>query len=106
MPELVSPFAGDAFGRGDADALASVMKAVAEPARLQLLGLLTRGEWATYELVGRLGRLTQPTVSHHLTVLLAAGLVTARKDGRFMRYRAAEAGFAELAAVFRPGRAR
>lgn len=60
--------------------------AVAEPRRRDILALLARDERAVGEIVDALG-LEQPSVSKHLKVLHAVGLVRARRDGRRMYYR-------------------
>src|SRR3712207_2258136 len=58
--------------------LAGTLKAIADPARLRLLSMISAhvdGEACVCDLTAPLG-LSQPTVSHHLKVLLDAGLVT------------------------------
>lgn len=72
----------------DATELAKGFAALADPARLRLLGMLAsapEGEVCNCELVEPLGR-SQPTVSHHLKVLSDAGLVTGEKRGRYSWY--------------------
>jgi ArsR family transcriptional regulator len=69
--------------------LASLLKVLADEARLRLLSLLQAqpdGEACVCHLTGPLG-LTQPTVSHHLKVLLDAGLVTRDQRGSWAYYR-------------------
>jgi len=66
-----------------ATALAQTLKAIADPARLRLLSMIAAhegGEACVCDLIEPLG-LTQPTVSHHLKVLVDAGLVTRDKRG-------------------------
>lgn len=73
----------------DAEQLATAFKALADPARLRLLSLLAscaQGEACTCDLTEPLG-LSQATVSHHLKVLLDAGLVTRDQRGRYAWYR-------------------
>ena len=72
----------------------AALKAVAEPTRLRILKSLEVGELCACKIVELVG-LSQPTVSRHLAVLRAAGLVTERKDGRWTHYRtsADAAGF-------------
>ena len=70
----------------DLAGVAAVLKAAAEPSRLRILKALRDGELCACHLVELLG-LAQPTVSRHLTVLRAAGLVRERKDGRWSYYR-------------------
>ena len=65
---------------------AEVLKTLASPRRLQILHRLFDGPCE----VGRLAvelNLSQPNVSQHLSVLRAAGLVTARRDGSTVFYR-------------------
>ena len=69
--------------RETAEQLARLLKAVADPARLQLLALLKsspEGSACVCDLTGPLG-LSQPTVSHHLRVLKEAGLVLREQRG-------------------------
>ena len=74
--------------RSDADQLARVLKAVADPVRLQLLSLIRAGgEACACDLVEPVG-LSQPTVSHHLKVLAEAGLVTREQRGTWAWFRA------------------
>ncbi len=69
--------------RDDADELARLLKAVADPARLQLLSIIRAspaGEACVCDLTPPLG-LSQPTVSHHLKVLTDAGILTRERRG-------------------------
>jgi ArsR family transcriptional regulator, arsenate/arsenite/antimonite-responsive transcriptional repressor len=69
--------------------LSQALKAIADPARLRLLSLIQaqpRGEACVCHLTGPLG-LSQPTVSHHLKVLLEAGLVERERRGSWAYYR-------------------
>jgi ArsR family transcriptional regulator len=68
----------------------ALLSAFAEPTRLRLLALLTRGETCVCDLVDTLA-LPQPTVSRHLAHLRAAGLVNVRKDGLWCWYSLATA---------------
>jgi ArsR family transcriptional regulator, arsenate/arsenite/antimonite-responsive transcriptional repressor len=73
----------------DAEQLAGALKALADPARLRLLSLIQAqpgGEACVCHLTEPLG-LTQPTVSHHLKVLLAAGLVEREQRGSWAYFR-------------------
>lgn len=69
--------------------LAAAFKVLADPTRLRLLSLVAgapRGEVCACELVAPLGR-SQPTVSHHLSILTEAGLLAREKRGRWAWYR-------------------
>lgn len=69
--------------------LARLGKAVASPARLQLLDLLCQGP-RTVESLAREADLTLANASQHLRVLHAARLVEAEKAGLFVTYRLAD----------------
>jgi DNA-binding transcriptional ArsR family regulator len=62
------------------ETLLAFFKAMAHESRLRIVGLLAQREWNVQELARALD-LKEPTVSHHLSVLKAQGLVTARADG-------------------------
>ena len=64
----------------------AALKAVAEPSRLRILKSLEIGELCACKIVTLVG-LSQPTVSRHLAILKAAGLVSERRDGRWTHYR-------------------
>lgn len=66
-------------------------KALADETRLRILGLLGVREMCVCEVMVALG-LTQPTASHHLGLLENAGLVKARKEGKWVFYSIASAG--------------
>ena len=77
------------LGREDADILARAFKAMADPGRLRLLSHIAAqpgAEACVCALVGPLG-LAQPTVSHHLKVLTAAGLLSRERRGAWVFYR-------------------
>jgi len=78
----------------DFDASADVFRALGDPHRLRALHFLatTSPECCqngagicACDLITHLG-LAQPTVSHHMRILVNAGLVTAEKQGRWMHY--------------------
>jgi ArsR family transcriptional regulator len=80
---VLRPAGQGAPGAEDAVVLARTLRAIAEPARLRLLSLVAAhegGEACVCELTEPLG-LAQPTVSHHLKVLVDAGLLTREKRG-------------------------
>jgi ArsR family transcriptional regulator len=68
---------------------AEVLKTLASPRRLQILHRLFDGPCEVGRLASDL-ELSQPNVSQHLSVLRAAGLVDAERDGREVRYRLAD----------------
>jgi DNA-binding transcriptional ArsR family regulator len=66
--------------------VAERFKALAEPARLQILQALRTGEHTVTELVDSTG-LGQANVSKHLQLLHGLGFVDRRKDGLYVHYR-------------------
>src|SRR5205085_2944457 len=84
-----SPLLENEIGETDAQRLAALLKVLAEPARLRLLSLIQSqpdGEACVCHLTAPLG-LSQPTVSHHLKVLLEAGLVEREQRGNWAYFR-------------------
>lgn len=62
------------------ETLLAFFKALADESRLRIVGLLAQGERSVQELAMLLD-LKEPTVSHHLAILKAQGLVSARAEG-------------------------
>jgi hypothetical protein len=65
--------------------LSLLFKALADPARLRILGLLAERPLAGHELADRLN-LTPPTISHHMRRLVAARLVNVEPDAQSRIY--------------------
>ena len=65
------------------------LKAMAHPARLRMLAMLTTGELCVCQMTAVLD-LAASTVSGHLADLRAAGLVTERKAGKWVHYQLAD----------------
>lgn len=102
MTALHSPFAVRQFTTTDADALAATLKAIADPVRLRILALLAEsGELTVTDLIPVL-QLTQPTVSHHLKILGAAGLIDERQVGPERRRKVNVDAIRALAKVIDP----
>jgi ArsR family transcriptional regulator len=92
------PLLQAALGVEDAERLAAALKAIADPARLRLLSLIQaqpEHEACVCHLTEPLG-LSQPTVSHHLKVLLQAGLVEREQRGSWAYFRVREEPLAAL----------
>jgi DNA-binding transcriptional ArsR family regulator len=64
---------------------ASVFKALADPTRRQILEDLRPGELMAGEITARF-KISAPSISRHLSVLKAAGLVTERRDANRVYY--------------------
>ncbi len=82
-----------------------MLRAIADPTRRRILNALKqKGACSIGKGVGLCAcdieehvRLTQPTISHHMSVLKKAGLVEAKKEGQWMWYRRNESAVRELA---------
>jgi len=78
-----APVMREALDRSSAETLARSLKAIADPTRLQLVSMVAAHEGAeacVCDLQEPLG-LSQPTVSHHLKVLVDAGILHREKRG-------------------------
>jgi ArsR family transcriptional regulator len=69
--------------------LERVFRALGDPTRLRIIGLLAGGEVCVCQIHESL-RIPQPKTSRHLAYLRRAGLVDARKEGLWVHYRLAE----------------
>lgn len=88
QPDCCVPSAAPALNAGDARQKALVFKALADPNRLRLLSIVKAGESGescVCDLTEPLG-LGQPTVSHHLKILVDAGLLHREKRGTWAYY--------------------
>ena len=104
-PTCCAPAAGTALSAADADALARVFKALADPVRLRLLSMITNaegGEACVCDLTVGF-QLTGPTISHHLRVLREAGLIEGDRRGTWIYYRALPRALEAAAAALAPG---
>jgi ArsR family transcriptional regulator len=88
----------------EAEELAAVFKALADPGRLRLLSFIAAqpgAEACVCHLTEPSG-LSQPTVSHHLKVLNDAGLLEREKRGAWVYYRVAPARLEAIRAALAP----
>ncbi len=60
-------------------------KALADENRIRIIQLLKPGNVCACELLEML-KVTQPTLSHHMKILVDSGLVQPKKDGKWVRY--------------------
>jgi DNA-binding transcriptional ArsR family regulator len=73
----------------------AALKAIAEPHRRQILGLVREGEMMAGEIASHF-EITRPAISQHLTVLKDAGLLAERREGTKRIYRFRPEGLREL----------
>ena len=78
--------------------MARVFKAMGDENRLTILSILKDGERCACKLQEAL-LISQPTLSHHMRILLDAGLVNARKDGKWIYYSLSEDGTQQAKAL-------
>jgi ArsR family transcriptional regulator len=84
-----SPLLSEPLGTEQAERLAPLLKALADPVRLRLLSLVAAhadGEACVCDLNDAF-ELSQPTISHHLKVLHEVGLLDRSKRGTWVYYR-------------------
>ena len=73
----------------------ALLKALADPIRMEVVQSLAGGERCVCELTEALG-LAQSRLSFHLKVMRQAGLITAREEGRWVYYKLAPQAFEQL----------
>lgn len=106
-PVSIDLVPGAALGKADRiEQLAETFSALADPTRLRIVHLLmTQGEMCVCEFMPALN-ITQSNVSFHLKTLKYAGLITSRKEGRWILYRLQREAFerfrAEFVSIFDP----
>ena len=64
---------------------AKIFKALSDQNRLKILHILSDGERCGCELLNHFN-FTQPTLSHHMRVLMGCGIVKCRKEGTWIYY--------------------
>ncbi len=67
------------------DKRVELFKALSDKNRLIIVDMLSCGELCNCDIMEGLN-LTQPTISHHMKILQHAGLVNARKEGKWIHY--------------------
>jgi ArsR family transcriptional regulator len=96
-----SPLTSEPLTEEQADQVAPMLKALADPVRLRLMSLIAShegGEACVCDLNDAFD-LSQPTISHHLKVLHEAGLLAREKRGVWVYYRARTQALSDLGAL-------
>ncbi|MFB4353769.1 metalloregulator ArsR/SmtB family transcription factor [Microbacterium sp. LS_15] len=91
----------------EAERISGTFKALGDPTRLRLLSLIAAsegGEACICDLTEPVG-LSQPTVSHHMRLLVDAGLATREQRGRWAYYRVVPDALEGAARALQPDRA-
>jgi ArsR family transcriptional regulator len=90
--------------RDEAERLAAMLKAIADPTRLQIFRIIERapaGEACVCDLADCLG-FRQPTVSHHLKIMTEAGLLNRERRGTWSWYSVNYDGLNKVRAILDP----
>jgi ArsR family transcriptional regulator len=83
-----APLGVEPLSADSAERAAALMKALADPIRLRLMSMIAAAdELCVCDLMTPFD-VSQPTISHHLKVLRAAGLVDCERRGTWVYYRA------------------
>ena len=95
-----TPIGAPALSHEEATATAALFKALADPNRVRIVNLLAAASQpvCVCDLTEPLG-IAQPTVSHHLKKLVAAGLLTREQRGTWAYYSLNHEAMRHLAAV-------
>jgi ArsR family transcriptional regulator len=96
-----SPLSAQPLSSEQAEQVAPLLKALADPVRLRLMSLVAShvgGEACVCDLNDAFA-LSQPTISHHLKVLHDSGLLDREKRGVWVYYRARTEALANLGAL-------
>jgi ArsR family transcriptional regulator, arsenate/arsenite/antimonite-responsive transcriptional repressor len=104
LTECCSPVIGQVMTVAEAESLATVLKAIAEPTRLRLVSLVAAhadAEACVCDLTEPVG-LSQPTVSHHLKILVDGGVLQREQRGKWAYYKLVPATFASLSRLLTP----
>jgi ArsR family transcriptional regulator len=99
-----SPVTGGVLATEEAERIARTFKALGDPTRIRLLSLIAAsegGEACICDLTAPVG-LSQPTVSHHMKLLVDAGLATREQRGRWAYYRVVAETLEQASRAIRP----
>ena len=99
--ECCTPLLREPITASQAADLAHILKALADPTRLRLVSMVAAhegGEACVCDLTDPLG-LTQPTISHHLKILVDAGIFAREQRGKWAYYALVPGSLAAISAV-------
>lgn len=81
---MITYIGGDNVGQ-NYDENAKIIKALSDPNRLKIIDILSCGERCACDILGHFD-FTQPTLSHHMKVLIECSIVEFRKEGLWCHY--------------------
>lgn len=79
----------------DYGSMSLMLKALGDENRLMIVDMLSDGELCACKILEKF-KLSQPTLSHHMKILCSSGLVSSRKEGKWMHYSLVPSRFAQL----------
>lgn len=62
-----------------------ILKALSDETRIQIVETLLNGEFCACKILENFN-ITQPTLSYHMKILTECGLISARREGAWMKY--------------------
>ena len=93
------PLAEGTLSAREADDLAQIFSALADPVRLRMLSIIAaEDEVCSCNLEGPLQK-SQPTISHHTRILSEAGLIQGERRGRWTWWRVVPSRLAQIASI-------
>ena len=99
-----SPLTGGALDAASAERLAQLFKALGDPTRVRLVSMIAAsvdGEACICDLTEPVG-LSQPTVSHHMKLLVDAGLISREQRGKWAYFRVVDDTLAAIRTALAP----
>ena len=105
LADCCSPVTAGVVGDETARTLARMFKALGDPTRVRLLSMIAagpEGEACICDMIDAVG-LSQPTVSHHMRLLVEAGLAVREQRGKWAYFRIAPDALHALSAALQPG---
>lgn len=104
-PDLCcSPITADELDDEDASELAAIFKALGDPIRVRLLSMISAtpgGEVCACDLPALFDR-SQPTMSHHLSILTKVGLLEREQRGKWAWFRVRTSQLQAVARALQP----
>src|SRR4051812_11366534 len=95
-----TPLGGTAMSMRQAESVATLLKALADPVRLRLMSMIAASEETCVCELTDTFDVSQPTISHHLRVLREAGLVDSERRGTWVYYWAQPEALDALGGLF------
>ena len=102
LPQCAPEPGTEPLARNSAEKISELLKAVADPTRLQILAMIAQAdqqEACVCNLTGPL-KLSQPTISHHLKKLNEVGLIDRERRGTWVWYSLNKDRWSEIANLF------